>query len=76
MKALDERNAHTRAQTRKCVLKGVNTRKGLNKIIYILMHFKKYNKREYKILITVKNKEQWMIESNYINSDIKRDNEW
>ena len=40
------------------------------------MHFKKYNKREYKILITVKNKEQWMIESNYINSDIKRDNEW
>ena len=40
------------------------------------MHYKKYNKREYKILITVKNKEQWMIESNYINSDIKRDNEW
>ena len=40
------------------------------------MHLKKYNKREYKILITVKNKEQWMIESNYINSDIKRDNEW
>ena len=40
------------------------------------MHFKKYNKREYKILLTVKNKEQWMIESNYINSDIKRDNEW
>ena len=40
------------------------------------MHFKKYNKREYKILLTVKNKEQWLIESNYINSDIKRDNEW
>jgi len=43
-----------RAQGRKYA----QTPKQNNIHINILMHFKKYNKREYKILLTVKNKEQ------------------